>query len=296
MEKHAYCILVHNEPELFCLLIKALDDVRNDIFVHVDRKADITPFLNAQCHYGSLYFINQRINCKWGTISLVKAEFSLFAEARKHERYNYYHLLSGQDFPIKSQDYIHNYVQTHPGENYIGYVDESLTGRMAERAEQYHLLIRRPGSSLKSAVFSRFRKGFVILQQRLHIIRHFPFPIKKGAQWVSLSDDFCAYLLDNSDFLLHLFRHTYCPDEMVIHSFFASSPFAGTQHQPGGGEYEQCLREIDWDRGSPYTWQEEDLGFLMSSEKWFARKVSSSHIALIDLINESIQEEKDKTV
>lgn len=296
MEKHAYCILVHNEPELFCQLIRALDDARNDIYVHVDSKTNIVPFLQAQCKHSSLTFCKKRINCRWGTLSLVKAEFTLLDEARSHGHYSCFHLLSGQDYPIKSQDYIHNYVQTHPGENYIGYVDDGLTGRMAERAEQYHLLIRRPGSSLKSTVFSRFRKGFVILQQRLHIIRHFPFPIKKGAQWVSLSDDFCAYLMEKSDDLLHLFRYTYCPDEMVIHSLFASSPFADTLHQPEGREYEQCLREIDWDRGSPYTWQEEDLGFLISSDKWFARKVSSSHMALIDHINESIQEGKDKSV
>ena len=102
--------------------------------------------------------------------------------------------------------------------------------------------------------------------------------------------------MEKSDYLLHLFNHTYCPDEMVIQSVFASSPFAGTQHQPEGGEYEQCLREIDWERGSPYTWREEDLTTLLSSEKWFARKVSSSHIDLIGLINESIQEGKDKSV
>ena len=169
MEKHAYCIIVHNEPELFCRLVKVLDDVRNDIFVHVDKKTDINPFLQAKCQYSNLLFTRQRINVRWGTISQVKVEFLLFEEARSQGQYACYHLLSGQDFPIKSQDYIHQYVQNHPGENYIGYVNESLTARMTERAEQYHLLIRRPGSSMTSKVCSRIRKGLVKVQQRLHI-------------------------------------------------------------------------------------------------------------------------------
>lgn len=289
MEKHAYCLLVHNEADLFCRLVRILDDVRNDIFVHVDRKTDITPFLQARCMHSSLHFTQERIDCRWGTLSLVKAELLLFREARSHGPYACYHLLSGQDFPIKSQDYIHNFTENHPGVNYIGYVDESRTACIPERTELYHFLIHRPGVSFKGTVFTRLRKAFLTIQRRLHIHREYPFPIRKGAQWVSISDDFCAYLLERSADILRLFKRTYCPDEMVVQSLFASSPFAGTQYRPEGGEYEQCLREIDWDRGNPYTWTEDDYPFLMASDKWFARKVSSTHTGLLDQINAGLR-------
>lgn len=42
--KHAYLIMAHNEPEIFHVLISLLDDYRNDIFVHVDQKSDISLF------------------------------------------------------------------------------------------------------------------------------------------------------------------------------------------------------------------------------------------------------------
>lgn len=38
----------------------------------------------------------------------------------KHGPYAYYHLLSGQDLPIKSQDYIHQFFEEHQGKEFVG--------------------------------------------------------------------------------------------------------------------------------------------------------------------------------
>lgn len=37
--KHAYLIIAHNELEVLKRLISALDDERNDIYIHIDQKA-----------------------------------------------------------------------------------------------------------------------------------------------------------------------------------------------------------------------------------------------------------------
>ena len=39
MIKHAYMIMAHDQFELLSILIKMLDDPRNDIFLHIDKKA-----------------------------------------------------------------------------------------------------------------------------------------------------------------------------------------------------------------------------------------------------------------
>lgn len=36
--KHAYLIIAHNEFDLLQKLISVLDDERNDIFIHIDKK------------------------------------------------------------------------------------------------------------------------------------------------------------------------------------------------------------------------------------------------------------------
>ncbi len=41
MNKHAYMIMAHHRPDLLQLLINSLDDERNDIIVHIDKKKAI---------------------------------------------------------------------------------------------------------------------------------------------------------------------------------------------------------------------------------------------------------------
>jgi hypothetical protein len=36
--KHAYLIIAHNEFKILSYLVKALDDERNDIYVHIDKR------------------------------------------------------------------------------------------------------------------------------------------------------------------------------------------------------------------------------------------------------------------
>ena len=43
MNKHAYLIIVHNEFEILKLLVKTLDDARNNIYIHFDAKCKDLP-------------------------------------------------------------------------------------------------------------------------------------------------------------------------------------------------------------------------------------------------------------
>lgn len=42
--KLAYLIIAHNEPLILKTLISLIDDVRNDIFILIDKKSDISHF------------------------------------------------------------------------------------------------------------------------------------------------------------------------------------------------------------------------------------------------------------
>ena len=43
MQKHAYMIIAHNEFDLLEILVRLLDDPRNDIYVHIDAKVKEYP-------------------------------------------------------------------------------------------------------------------------------------------------------------------------------------------------------------------------------------------------------------
>ena len=69
MNKHAWLIIAHNEIEVTKRLVSLLDDNRNDIFIHVDKK-----FFNSnwnkltECVTISKIKILSKINVKWGGI------------------------------------------------------------------------------------------------------------------------------------------------------------------------------------------------------------------------------------
>ena len=290
MGKHAYCILAHNEPILFRWLIELLDDPRNDIFVHIDKRTDISPFLQVSCNYSKLVFLQDRIACNWGSLSIVKAELALFEEVVSSGRYDFCHLLSGVDLPIKDQDSIHGFFDRHPGENFIGF-QPGHNESEDERTKFYHLRVYRPGGNRWMRSCNLFDRISVKVQRKLGIRVHYPFQLYKGAQWVSLSPDFLEWLIKQKEFFLKCFRFAFIPDERFVQSAFMASPFASTLYLPDGDEYDQCMREIDWERGRPYTWEEGDYELLVQSRRMFARKFSSAHQDIAEMIYKQLKKD-----
>ncbi len=39
MKKHVYLIMAHDNFDMLSLLLKELDDIRNDIVIHIDKKS-----------------------------------------------------------------------------------------------------------------------------------------------------------------------------------------------------------------------------------------------------------------
>ena len=52
------------------------------------------------------------------------------------------------------------------------------------------------------------------------------------------------------------------------------------------------MRLVDWERGTPYTWQTSDYKELVKSDKFFARKFSSADIKIVYAIYRHVMEEK----
>ena len=94
--KHAYLILVHNDFEILGQLIRAVDDERNDIYIHFDRKVAHCP--DCRTLHAGLMVLTERIDVRWGDVSVVRAEYALFDAAYRHGGYRYYHLLRYYEF------------------------------------------------------------------------------------------------------------------------------------------------------------------------------------------------------
>ena len=143
--RHAFLILAHNEFQILKILLSMLDDGRNDIYLHIDKKVVLGPLEQDLFRLAKarLFVLEQRLDVRWGDISVVKAELLLLETASMKGPYDYYHLLSGVDLPIKSQDYIHRFFEKNKGYEFVPYsCGEANLKDLERKVFKYHLFCR----------------------------------------------------------------------------------------------------------------------------------------------------------
>lgn len=144
--KHAFLIIAHNEYPILEVLLSMLDDERNDIYLHIDKRAVglYQKIKGFKIKKAGFYLIEKNMKVYWGDISLVKVEYLLFETALKNGPYAYYHLLSGADLPIKSQDYIHEFFHKNSGKEFVGFWQDAAHQRDLERkVSRYYFFTQR---------------------------------------------------------------------------------------------------------------------------------------------------------
>lgn len=279
--KHAYCIIAHSD--LYCLqkLISCLDDPRNDIFIHFDNKSNLFDE-NIDARYSNLYILpkEKSKDIRWGAYSLVEAEIEILMLAKSKNNYAYYHLLSGQDLPIKSQDWIYHFFSRLPeGTNLIGFKDYTDKDRrnMLKRVVPFHLFKNnlRSHNKLIKICCRSIEEISSHIQRILGMRISHDVEYRKGCNWVSITDEFTDYLLSKRNFIRTIFEKSILCDELFVQTIAWNSSFRSTIYNYDE-EYNGCMREIDWNRGNPYIWKENDFEHLIKSDKLFARKFSST--------------------
>lgn len=103
MNKHAYLIMAHDNWSILQKLLQLLDDPRHDVFLHIDAKSRPSFDLNQRMMRHSHLTTIEANHVYWADYSQVDTELRLLKEASQGE-YSYYHLLSGVDMPLKTND------------------------------------------------------------------------------------------------------------------------------------------------------------------------------------------------
>lgn len=278
--KHAYLILAHNEFDILQFLLKAIDDSRNDIYIHFDKKVQCLPELKTE--KANLYLIENRIDIRWGDVSVVEGEYLLFQTAFENGSYAYYHLVSGVDMPLRSQNEIHAFFEKNKGKEFIGFSQGELEEYIERKVKRYHLFPKYFRS--RNLSFSKLiRFAFLKLQFIFGIKRNRRIEFKKGTQWVSLTHKFVGYLLDNKKEVMRIYHHTFCADEIFVqtlcwNSSFHESVFDLLNEERG------CMRKIGWKNNQLIDWEDKDFDILINSDALFARKFNSKNIGVVDKI------------
>jgi hypothetical protein len=264
--KHAFLIAAHDQFSLLKKLILLLDDRRNDIYLHIDAKSknfSRQDFDHLTSH--ARLFILPRINVEWGTFSQVQSTLCLLKTAMHQQNYAYYHLLSGCDLPLQSQDEIHRFFDENQGKEFIHFCTDEFAEKNRWRASLYHFFPIRSRADWIS----------MKIQERLGInrLKNDPYILKMGSNWFSITHDLAAYICSHEKEIIHRFRYTACSDELFLQSMIIGTPFMQRLYRtPNKDDYAACMRLIDWERGDPYIFRMADQKELFSSKMMFARK------------------------
>ena len=267
--KFAYLIMAHDSLEQLQLLLEALDYEENDIYLHVDRKSRLAieslKTQNANLHVSSKYAVY------WGDISQTKCQIYLLNEAIK-SYHDYYHLLSGHDFPIKSHEEIKSFFKKNVGKQFIHFEDDDYCTK--ETCRYYHffapLLSRLQEGWLKNTL-RRIERKLVDIQRNKGVNRQ----LYCGANWYSITHELATEFCSKRKEIIKKVKWTISSDEYVLQTFYrtiSSKKYELFAETKAAGDYHGTAREIDWYRGSPYVWRSNDFDYLMKSERMFARK------------------------
>lgn len=280
VSRHAYLIMAHKNPEQVNILLSLLNDGRNDIFLHIDKKAmdTFSPWLEefkASLSHSRLTIVAS-IACHWGGYSQIQCELNLLKAALEDNGgrvYKFIHLLSGQDLPLKTQDEIHAFFAAHEGQEFIDFYSPHFPDALRSRLCYYHLFESRDvrhNLEAQKLYEAHLQKQVAEGVDRL---RHSKVIFYKGANWFSISGTFAQYLVDQEAMIRKQFRFTSCADEIFLQTIFMVSPFKDSLYYKGFDDNMiSIVRNIDWNRGNPYVWKYSDLDDLFISPHCFARK------------------------
>ena len=239
MQKN-YLILAHKNPLQLGRMIERLDDGASKFFIHLDAKTPIEPF--AACLEGAhIRFIDKRERCVWGDFSIVQATIRLMEAASEEQ--GVFILMSGQDYPIQSQGYINDFLESNKGFDFIEIepLEEKWKPKMVkDKLEHYHILhSEERGNSncyapfAHCSVFQKLRTLMHLLKGRLSVKnfrllcslpkRVAPFERQyAGSQFWAFSErTFYAvlnYIREHKAALEEYYKYTSSPDEIYFHS------------------------------------------------------------------------------
>lgn len=277
--KHVYLIIAHNNFGTLQKLIYALDDFRNDIILHIDKKVKNIPDFIVK--NSRLYIINKRINISWGHVSQIEAEFLLFEYAYNLGDYDYYHLISGTHFPIKSQDAIHYYFESLNGKSIMSSLSWSHE-EINRKIGLNHYFLRNCGSTIKIIKrISNILWRLSLKCQKCDYKKTRSLFKGKVTNWVSISKFDMKSLLENKSAIIKPFKHTLCSDELFL-------PYAFDLMKRDFIDYDKYLFQ-HFNMASPKQITKSDLINVLSSDCLFARKFMDTDTEIMDKILEYIK-------
>lgn len=170
MLQHAFLIMVHKSPELLSRIVHVLAKQNHHFFIHVDKKTkNFEQYKDTLADVQNVTFI-KRISVFHGAVSQIYCELNLYwAAMNSYVRMDYFHLISGQDYPLRTNEQFDDFFDNNIGKSFAAiegqaYHDICMKRKYPLRTDVYY----PNGNSLIGRIFRRLTTN---IQLKLHV-RH----------------------------------------------------------------------------------------------------------------------------
>ncbi len=284
MKKHAFLVLAHKQPQLLARILQRLERPNHHFFIHVDLKyPNLKEYYSVCRNIQNIHFVSDNIEVYHAGISIVYAEILLLQEADKQkEKFDFYHLISGQDYPIRSNNQFDEFFEQT--DHSFMYIDSKELQK--ELANNYKICANRfhfnNTEKWYSKIYEKFHLHYFsyLWYNRDHIDNYIG-----GWQWFSWNytvKEYVMQYINKQPQYIEKYNHTSSPDEHIFTTLLA--PHAQDLHI----EIQNPLRYISWHphrdvntKYRPYDLTEEDLPWIINSKAFFCRKVDQYHSSLL---------------
>lgn len=290
----AFLNLCHTDPQVVARVANKLTKNPNfDMYIYVDAKTDIEPFVELLKDNKQVYFLEDRQKVYWGGYHAILATYALLEEALASPRhYDYVVAMQNLDYPIKSNSYIEEFFEKNKGTEYIRGCRIAKTDDW-HYAEKYKIYNSRD----KDFYLKKHSKPVKLLWDGMNALKSITTIGFNGvhkengeeidlyygtAQW-AVTRECAEYMIDfrkkHPKFDKRM-QHIKFPDEEYFHTIVHNSEF-----KTRCVKYDEPVQRwlVNW-RNIHYfefpdegvvTFTEKDFAKLMQLDELFCRKVRS---------------------
>ena len=264
-----FVMLAHAALHRAAQVANVLSADGNPITIHVDRRASDRAFQTFADKIADLENVSlaPRINCDWGTWSLVEASRDAAEQLLKdHRDITHIALISGSCLPTKPLGELHDYLARNPGTDFIESVTISdvpwTKGGLSE--ERFTLTFPFAWKRQK-----RLFDVWVDMQRRAGRRRPLPDGLSPhmGSQWWCLTRETLEVILNDTRRaeLDRYFKKVWIPDESYFQSLVRLYDRKVVSRS-------LTLSKFDF-QGKPHVFYDDHLLMLRQSPAFFARKI-----------------------
>ena len=288
--KKAFIILAHKNPVQLQRLVDSLSDGDSTFFIHLDKKTDVSAFRHLAQHNTHIASVKS-VATSWADFSLVQATLNGMKAVAEHPfQFDFVSLISGQHYPIKSNEYINDFLKDTSHRSFLEYSEIPNYERWKVRGGLYRLdkyFLGMRYDQRMTAKAMNFIASYTSFLKRSFPAHMTPYA---GSQWWTMDNYTLRYVMNfvkNNKPYVDYHKRIFAQDELFFHNIHLNAD----DDIVLSGITNNNLLYMNWpdlDHAHPELLGVKDADKIVVSDALLARKFDMDFdAAILDIIDEN---------